>query len=229
MIMRKSLFICFLFISLKALSSSPNYSVTPGTTLEDTAGFNTLSIYDIYQVNISQSTIQLKWNLISINIPQGWDYSICELGTCYPGIPNGGTMDSVVPGDMGFLGLNINPFFIQGTAVVKVFVYENGYYSQGDTLTWIIHALTTSYNEFKFDDEIKLYPNPTAEILNILLPYKEFAWTIFDFSGKKIRNGFSMKENEVISVSDLKEGRYFILITAQAHNPRRIAFQKVIE
>ncbi|MFN6037955.1 MAG: T9SS type A sorting domain-containing protein [Bacteroidota bacterium] len=225
--MKKITFLFAVLFSMNFYSNSPNYSLSPGAVMEDTASFNTLSIYDIYQVNTSANSIQLKWNIVSISIPNGWDYSICQLGTCFPGIPNGGTMDSVVAGDMGFLGLNINPYFINGTAIVKAFVYENGYFSQGDTLTWIIHAITTSMNDFSNTNFIKLYPNPAADLIKIKSSQNFFRWSIIDNTGRIIKTGFSDKFNDAITIDDLMSGNYFFIAFAAFELPTRISFIKL--
>ena len=207
-----------------------SYSLTPGTILEDTAQFNTLSIYDIYQNNTSNNAIQLKWQLISTSIPAGWDYSLCEYGTCYPGIPNGGTMDSVVVGSMGFLGLNINPFFIPGTAVVKVFVYENGFFSLGDTLTWIIHALPTSINEFSSDFKLNCFPVPANEFLSVELStakkLNRFSYSIYSTQGNLMQSEINI-ESTFINIQSLSEGRYFLLLFADGRRFRPISFIKI--
>ena len=209
--MKKIFFLFFVLGVFRIFPSSPNYTLTPGPSIEDTANFNTLSIYDIYQVNVSNASIELNWQLISTNIPAGWDYSMCELGTCFPGIPNGGTMDSVVAGDMGFLGLNINPYFIPGTAVVKVFVYETGFFNQGDTLTWVIHAVVTSLKDLNLSGKIQLFPNPTTTSIQIKTSenLQEFNWQIFDCNGSLLKSGYS--ENKEIVLDDMSAGKYFLV------------------
>ena len=230
--MKKFTLVFFLFFVLNSFSSSPNYSVTPGILVEDTAAFNTLSIYDIYQPNISSSPIQMKWSLISINIPSGWDYSMCQLGTCFPGIPNGGTMDSVIVGDMGFLGLNINPYFIQGTAIVKVFVYENGFFSQGDTLTWVIHAITTSVPEILLNEKVKLFPNPVSSSLcfqvDNLTENGLVSWSVFNLQGIIAKSGTAIISNAV-DLTDLPAGKYFLVLAIRNKRCVPVPFLKVDE
>ena len=227
--MKKLISVFIFFFCLKLFSSSPNYSVTPGVYLEDTVSFNTLGIYDIYQVNVSTTGIQLKWNIVSVNVPSGWDYSICQLGTCFPGIPNGGTMDSVGSGDMGFLGLNINPFFIPGTAVVKAFVYENGYFAQGDTLTWVIHALTTSIENLASSNSIQLFPNPAFDKISIHTPYHQSEWCVIDISGKTRATGISSASDFQVDLSALPQGRFFLVVSSLGYPARKISFLKIIQ
>ena len=224
--MNKLILLLTVLLALNSYSSSPNYSLSPSAVLEDTAAFNTLGIYDIYQVNTSMNTIQLKWDIISVNIPVGWDYSICQYGTCFPGIPNGGTMDSVISGDMGFLGLNINPYFINGTAVVKAFVYENGFFSQGDTLTWIIHAMTTSVNEISKNRFFNLFPNPATNEIKIQSTQEKFNWHITDQFGRIIKMGLSNLFIDTVSIDELSSGNYFLIAFSEGELATRISFIK---
>lgn len=228
--MKKIIFILLIVINFELFASSPNYSLTPGPILTDTADLNTLNIYDIYQINTSNNSIQLSWQLISTSIPTGWDYSLCEYGTCYPGIPNGGTMDSIVVGSMGFLGLNINPYFIAGTAMVKVYVYETGFFSLGDTLTWIIHALPTSIHEIELQSKIICYPNPTSDVISIdlgsLKNPEKCSYEIYDPVGILAKKGIDWNSVEYIDVSALSSGTYFLTLFVSGKRLRPVSFIK---
>lgn len=73
------------------------------------------------------------------------------------------------------------------------------------------NTLTLASSKFEVNDTIKLYPNPTQEILFFDLPMT-FITTdilIYDLTGKVIRS-FKNEEKKNIKVSDLASGMYFI-------------------
>ena len=83
-----------------------------------------------------------------VTVPSGWQYSVCDFGTCYSGIPVGpNTMDTVAVNGQGFLGLNIDPSGVAGSGIVKLYVYQNGFPNSGDTLTWTINASMVGIEE----------------------------------------------------------------------------------
>ena len=197
-------------------SSSPNYTLNPGNSINDVAPYNVLSIYDIYQNNISNNKIKLIWQLISQSIPTGWDFSLCDYATCYPGLPSSGAMDSIDIGSMGFIGLNIDPYSIPGTAVVKIFVYEDGYFSLGDTLTWTINAVAAGISENEKQVDLNLFPNPVVKEMNVSVPAVKngdsFNYKIFDGEGKLVSEGELDKEISVLSVDKFKSGIYYYVL-----------------
>jgi hypothetical protein len=220
-----------LFVSCigKMYCSSPNYSLTPAASLNDVAVYNALSIYDIYQVNTSSSAITLKWELVSKNIPSAWDFSLCDLGTCFPGIPASGTMDPVAVSDQGFLGLNINPYSTSGTAVVKIFVYENGFYSQGDTLTWTISSVASSIGENKNNIELKLFPNPSTDKITLSassIQNEKLNYVIYSNSGQLIASGKFENGTTTIAVENFFAGNYYCYVFADNKRKAILKFTK---
>lgn len=205
--MRKILFIAVLSFTLFQ-GKSQTYSISPNDTLIVTAPANQLSIFDIYQNNISGDTLYLAWNLISMNIQSGWDYSLCDYASCYTGLPSSGTMDPVISTSMGFLGLNINPYAIQGTATVRIYVYDVAAPSNGDTLTWIVSSEPAAVGELANDDVV-LYPNPADDFLYFSSNTIIESYFILDQSGRMVQS--SSKLTTWIPVSSLASGRYTLV------------------
>ena len=74
-------------------------------------------------------------------------------------------MDSIPVGGQGFLGLDIDPVSIADSGVVKVYVYQVGNYSNGDTITWNITAAAVGVEEISANSGIKIFPNPESTTL----------------------------------------------------------------
>jgi hypothetical protein len=197
-------------------AKAQNYVITPNDTMIAMAPYNQLSIYDIYMENTDTKKIVLSWSYVSSTIPAGWDYAICDLGTCYPGLPSGATMDTVDVGGMGFLGLNINPSNIPGMATVRMYVYEEGQQANGDTLTWIITSAPASISEAELSDLVSVHPNPASEEINIGLPALNSASvSIYHVSGREVYFNNTATGNETINISSLAAGVYYIRIASE--------------
>ena len=205
------------FFSLSgSLFATKGYTISPSNTLTVTAPANNLSVYDIYQNNITSSTIYIKWKKLSIDMPSGWDYSLCDLGTCYGAIPDSSQMADVVQGDKGFLGFNVDPKNLGGTAVAKFYVYEAGHYNEGDTITFIITAEATSIEQSLVDlSMINLYPNPSNGIITVQTAFNAGSkLEITDVSGKVLMLvpvGLAPLD---IDLSAFEKGIYYARFTA---------------
>src|SRR5439155_19685555 len=125
----------------KPVPQAPHsYTVTPSNTMHVDAPVNKLTIFDIYQENLDSLPISLGWRKLELNIPPEWDYSMCELGRCYAGIPDSSQMDDVAPHNKAFLGLNIIPNGKSGTGTVRCIIFDVRYPAQRDTFTWYVTA-----------------------------------------------------------------------------------------
>ena len=77
-----------------------------------------------------------------------------------------------------------------------------------DTIT----LLTVGNNEFNNDFEIKIYPNPTSQLLNISSTKNEqfFTLNLLDVSGKNIQTIKSFGNNLTLNLNNLPNGVYFL-------------------
>lgn len=192
-----------------------SYSVSPAKTVSVTALYNETTVSDIYQVNTSNSKIVLMWERVSVNLPVGWIASICDFGACYGSIPSMSTMDSIPVGGNGLLGLNVDPGTIAGSGVVKVYLYQDGYYSNGDTITWNITSSAVGIEEISITDGIVIYPNPSKNYLNINFKKSDFESSfayVIDALGREVLNVNLTEQNNRIDVSFLNTGFYTLVI-----------------
>jgi hypothetical protein len=195
--------------------SALTYTIKPANTATLIAPFNDVTVKDIFQVNTGNAQITLKWESVEINLPLEWQYSMCDFGTCHPGIPAGPTtMDPVPVGSEGLLGLNIDPGTTAGSGYVKALVYQDGFKSLGDTLTWYVSTpVGAGLDEDATASQIKFYPNPAADKLNIRKANLSDAnGYISDASGRKVLS-FTLSSNEShVNVADLPAGLYILNI-----------------
>jgi hypothetical protein len=221
--MKNRIFLLLILFSV-TVRAQKTYTINPAKTVTFTAALNDITIHDIFMVNTGSGSIALTWEKISINVPSQWGYSMCDLGACYPGIPAGAhTMSTVSQGSTGFLGLNIDPGSTSGTGQVKVRVYQNGFESSADTLTWHINTSIAGIHEVSLSNKIKIYPQPASDFIQLQLQpgveVKDIC--LYDISGKKVQS--LNLSAEKISISDLERGMYVLSIaTKQGRAIKRI-------
>jgi hypothetical protein len=64
--------------------------------------------------------------------------------------------------------------------------------------------------------EIKAYPNPVSDVLNITTEFKMNSIEILDLRGRNIFNRHSNSKSETLNLADLKAGIYFIRVKGQS-------------
>lgn len=195
------------------LSNAQSFINSPNDTAQAFINPNEFFGMYIYQRNISGSNIQLEWTKISESIPAGWDYSLCDLGTCYSAFPGSGSMAVVSATDSGFISPHCNAFNIPGTLTVRFYVYDAAQPTQGDTLTFI-YTLQSTGIETQASSEFTIYPNPSSDFIqlkggNMELPAN---LTIFDMNGKVMVNRNLVNETDNINITTLPVGSYVLEI-----------------
>jgi len=67
--------------------------------------------------------------------------------------------------------------------------------------------------EEQIKSHIKVFPNPTAEIINISIsPESRYNFSIFDINGRALNSGQLNDINTILDVSALSSGMYFIKV-----------------
>ena len=213
--MKKLNLILCILLFVSAIQAQVTYTLSPTNTVNLTLPLNQSTGSKIYQVNTGSSKILLKWERVLVNLPVGWTYTAGDNSFCYGGVAVGpNTMDSVSIGGQGFVGVDVDPANISGVGTVEIYVYQDGYYSQGDTLTWNISTTAVGINEYTDSDLISIYPNPVNNLVNIKLEkeYDSSTVRIIDIIGRKVMEvGISGLLN-TIDVSNLSKGNYFLII-----------------
>lgn len=210
------------FVSL--LQAQVAYTLNPSKSVNLTLPLNQSTGYKIYQVNTGNAKILLKWEKVFVNLPPGWTYTTCDNSFCYGGVPAGlHVMDSIPAGNQGFLGIDVDPANTNGAGVVQIYVYQDGYYNQGDTLTWNISTNAVGINEYTDSDLISIYPNPVNDEINVLLKrkYSRNNIRIIDFTGNNVIETEITDLFSTVDVSGLPNGNYFLIIENKEHFIRK--------
>ena len=90
----------------------------------------------------------------------------------------------------------------------------------------VINSLATSINEITTNNDLTLFPNPTANTLNIsLTKVQEYEYTIVNFSGELIKSDKFNNSTHQINLKNLRAGIYYI----QIKSDKAIQTKKIIK
>jgi hypothetical protein len=215
-------------IACSVMLAQVNYTISPNKSINLNVVLNQTTASKIYQVNTSNTKVLLKWERILVNLPASWVHTTCDYGSCYGGTPAGPiTMDSIPVGGQGLLGLDIDPGNVLGTGMIKVLVYQNGYRSSGDTLTWNITSSAVGINELTDESGIKVYPNPASDVLNINFTngVSISSAYVIDPLGRKVKQIAFSGINNSVNVSDLNAGYYNLIVETKSG----LLFKKIVK
>ncbi|MDQ3190241.1 MAG: T9SS type A sorting domain-containing protein [Bacteroidota bacterium] len=194
------------------LLSAQNYTISPSATMNIDLQLDQYNGTQVSFLNNLNRTLNLEWELISNDLVNGWDYSLCDYGTCHVGIPNSGVMDPVAEGDSGFVKMNLTPYQVDGTGQIKLIVFETGSTATPDTIIFNYNTLSTSIQNNSDLANITIFPNPTSETIFIENLNEPSTISLMDISGKTIHRIISSNKKEAIAINHLSKGIYIVSI-----------------
>lgn len=209
---------CFLISTSASAQGIRTYSVEPGTKyVTSTSVMDEVTKYYIHFKNTTGKNINLSWKKLSLDLPAAWDYSLCDLGTCYAGIPEGEhTMYPVEKDSNGFLAPNIYPGGTDGTGKIMMLVWDKDNPLVSDTLTWIITAVTAQADVPVIhapNKEFRLYPNPVNGRASILFAsVSTGTLSIIDMKGvSQLQLTVNQAKTFDADLSQIASGEYIVL------------------
>ena len=222
-------FLLAALLTLPILSFAQRFEAEDGGLIEMTYvgadqnfGSNTI---DIINLTNPPEPLSFRWVLLENTFPDEWDYSMCDLGSCFPVLPDSNDMNNTLVGEDAFI--ICHAFFngVPGAGTMKFSVYEIGDPANADTLTFTYTAISVGINNIGNAKNVLVYPNPVSNgMLNIVADNEEDV-EIVNCIGQSVMSEKISKSNNVIDVNFLPTGVYFVKITKEDHT---IKTQKLI-
>lgn len=190
---------------------SQNLTFFPDDTVDHNFTVNNTSDISLDIINNTSDSITIKWNKISNSLPQDWDYSICDLGTCYTGIPISGTMQKMSTTDTAFLKLTVfhNNAAGQGKVVIRLEPTPGEY----DTVVFFVSNLSLG-NELISSGkrQFNIYPNPASDKISVTANFSSGEISLSNILGEKIFSSQLIDYSSSLTLSDLPRGLYFLTV-----------------
>lgn len=166
--------------------------------------------------NTELDDLILEWEILEIDMPEEWSYTMCDNFQCYsdlePGVvKEAASISSTTPGP--FEG-GVSPNGTVGTGFMTLLVYEKGDKTKADTMVFEYDAALSAKGVdpvVSFD----VYPNPAKSTLNITFQNTitdDLEVKIFNLVGQEQRNIDVVQLNNTASVDirELNVGTYLI-------------------
>ena len=204
--MKRLLLIGSLFFTVIGISQE----FTPVTTDTTLYGDDTDNDFygDIPIANDNGASNSMYWEVDSVNLPAGWEFSVCDQTICYPiGTQN---VQWNLPGNGGYLNMHFYPNGQAGNGLVILKVNDSPNENQIEYLTFRANAASTAGINESSLEQITLYPNPATHMLIIKGDQLRTA-TIFDLNGRTELTK-DLNQSTSIDVSGLETGVYTIRI-----------------
>lgn len=159
----------------------------------------------------------MAWERVFVDVPASWENYLCDLGACYPNIPDGAAMNgSVSTGSSSFVGLNLVPD-IDGAGMVQVNVWDVAIPDHKVLCTFYFSTGTVALMELK-TAEVMMYPNPANDQLNMRIDATHTSsamyMTMINITGSVVKEIYLGPLTYVtIDISDLPVGFYTAILT----------------
>lgn len=166
---------------------------------------------DIPVGNDDGASNSMYWEVDSVNLPVGWEFSVCDQNICYPiGTQN---VQWNLPSNGGYLNMHFYPNGQDGVGFVVLKVNDSPDQNQIEYLTFRANAASTGITENTLEN-VSLYPNPARDIVNISGGSKNTNFEMVDILGKKIKTGKLDSDGSYrINTSSMLNGVYFLTFT----------------
>lgn len=163
---------------------------------------------DIPLGNDDGASNSMYWEVDSVNLPSGWEFSVCDQNICYPiGTQN---VQWNLPGNGGYLNMHFYPNGQDGEGLVVLKVNDSPNENQVEYLTFRANATSAGITDNSLD-EVSLYPNPANDFINITGGSANVGFEMVDILGNKIKTGkLDVNGNQKIDISSVLNGVYFI-------------------
>lgn len=191
---------------------------------ENTIEFDLSNTYDLTSCRVrlknnSRQTLNLRWEIIVDEAPQGWRFSVCDQNTCYftTNTTNVDQYDRIpyapvimTPGDTAKLELNVFPIGQAGSANVRINLYDlaNPKVLLNTAYYFVTVEGLTPLTEGE-KNKLRIYPNPVSDYLTITRnTFVKQLW-ISNVLGKRVRT-FDTSFGNKYDIADLPDGIYLV-------------------
>lgn len=187
---------------------------SPSDTVIQTIPNNSYSQTYIYEENQTSDSLTLGVEIVSNDIPASWDGMVCIYGFCLVNFPVVGFTSEMAPIHdtiNGYVRVTANPMGSTESGSLSVRVYNMDNPTDADTCTFILNPEKNTSIESADPFEVKVYPNPTTDLITVTADEKIDAVRIIASNGAVVLNETfrsTLKRN--ISVNEFARGTYLL-------------------
>ncbi|MDQ3071764.1 MAG: T9SS type A sorting domain-containing protein [Bacteroidota bacterium] len=229
--MKASLFFFFYVFFVSQATFAQSFTLEPSDKVSKFLTIGEGGDLEIKIHNNTQTDLVLEWEKLSNTFHSDWDYSLCDFGNCYIGIPDYAVSSPIPIDGYGFFKISIYLEETAGTGQVSILVYESGKRSEGDTLTFEVNSMNVSIGEENNLLTHSVYPNPASEALHFNFGSALISGTLSlsDMSGREVTSTLLTNQSDfTLDVSNYTQGIYLLQFvnTNGATSTRRVVIAR---
>lgn len=214
--MKKSYALSFLFcLGMMNMASAQSFEFETAKRFELNIDPESWKDATIYFKNTGDKDLTIKWTVLKNTLVTGWDYSLCDNGQCYIGIPSASETAPLPPTEKGYFKLAVSAENIKGNGELVIFLENKDNPSESDTIAYSVNVgSTSSIAGYQRDIQIGLFPNPAQNTLKLFSKNNLVGATVSVIapSGQEVLSQVISSEGQSISVSHLVPGVYVLQV-----------------
>lgn len=205
-------FLAILLFGITQLSPGQTFFPSPDPLLEQEVALEQANECYMFFDNPSGDTLQLRWKLIEASYPPEWDIDLCDLGTCYVGIPASGLMYAAAGTMQPYLKLIVQPGNTPGSGWLWFRVHEDNNPDNFADVYFSLHTPGVSAVVEQPALALRFYPNPAPEALFLENNASEAIFTrLYNTNGLVFWEGYiPANARQKISILSWPPGVYLI-------------------
>ncbi|NND31740.1 MAG: hypothetical protein HKN76_04055 [Saprospiraceae bacterium] len=171
--MKQILLSTILIFLVSSLSAQVTISLKPQVVMMDVDPAEFETVAHSFITNTSSEEKTFRWYRTIEEISQGWQNAICDINACYSVETDTTPVDfllTLAPGDSSMLDVHIRPFGLDGSAKIKVTIFDVADTANQVTGEYLFNQ-TTPTRDVKVEG-IKIFPNPAIDYFE-LSDYKD--------------------------------------------------------
>jgi len=207
--MIRHLLVFFLFLSTLGLQAQVTLSLSPEVIELDVDESENMTIAHSWLVNTSDEAKVYRWVRRIESKTDGWDVLICDFNSCWNSTIDSSITDlEMEPGDTSNLDVHIEPHLIEGSAHVKLVVFEVANPDNKIEGNYYFNQSVSSRTSSKVSD-IKIFPNPARDYFQLSSYDDVDQVIIYNMAGAEIKSLPSHQEKK-FDISELNRGLYLV-------------------
>lgn len=166
--MKQILLSTILILFLIPLSAQVSVGLKPEVVMVDVNPLEFETVAHSYITNNSDVEKTFRWFRTIEDISMGWQSAICDVNACYSVETDTTPVDfllTLAPGDSSMLDVHIRPNGLDGSAKIKVTVFEVAAPENQITGEYLFNQVTPTYDVNV--ESIKIFPNPAIDYFEL--------------------------------------------------------------
>jgi len=179
----------------------------PNPSINSNFSFNQLEVVGYSMLtNNSEDTVSYTWTRNIVQMTEGWSCAICDINLCYLDFVSSQTF-TLLPEAQGNLDVHVYPNGIPGNAIVELHVVDND--DETNHVMGLYYFDQALSAPVRLTQNIKTYPNPVVDMLNIEAGHKVSRIEIFNIEGRRMM-AERINGNGNVNLSGLPSGTFIM-------------------